>query len=130
MLWQSCESHNDDITQVKFHPTDGKYILSGSTDGLVSLSDTRIPEESGDALIQVINHGSIHKTGFLTDKTVYALSHDEQFSIHPVNNPEAGSNEPRPTSFGDIRLKASCDYAIDILSMNQGNVLVLGANHK
>ncbi|KAL9620331.1 MAG: hypothetical protein Q9160_005130 [Pyrenula sp. 1 TL-2023] len=98
------------------------------TDGLVSLSDTRISEESGDALMQVINHGSVHKAGFLTGTTVYALSHDEQLSVHPMNNLEVGNFEPSPINFGDVRPIASCDYAIDILHVNQGNVLILGSN--
>jgi len=30
------DSHNDDVTEVQFHPTDPNGLLSGSTDGLIN----------------------------------------------------------------------------------------------
>ncbi|EAS32227.3 WD repeat protein [Coccidioides immitis RS] len=111
---QYVESHNDDITELCYHPTRNDVLLSGSTDGLVSVYNTTIAEED-DALLQVINHGSIHHAGFIGDKAIYALSHDEVFSIHPFNDPDENIVEPAPIQFGDLRSALHCDYAVDIL---------------
>ncbi|KAK6344886.1 hypothetical protein TWF718_006838 [Orbilia javanica] len=109
------ESHNDDVTQLSFHPTITSLLLSGSTDGLINIYDMTIPEED-DALHQVINHGSsIHRAGFLNDSTIYGISHDENLSVYKLADPNENVEEPRPVVFGDVRAKLGCDYAVDVL---------------
>ncbi|KKA24237.1 WD domain protein [Rasamsonia emersonii CBS 393.64] len=106
------ESHNDDVTELQFHPTRDNVLLSGSTDGLVNIYDTTITDED-EALLQVINHGSIHRAGFLSEKAVYALSHDEVFAIHPMTDPDS-KDDPSPIQFGDLRQPLSY---VPVLSM-------------
>ncbi|EED22240.1 WD repeat protein [Talaromyces stipitatus ATCC 10500] len=123
---QYIESHNDDVTELQFHPTRKNVLLSGSTDGLVNLYDTNIQDED-ETLLQVINHGSIHHAGFLSDDAVYALSHDETFSIHPITNPDSEEpHEPSPIQFGDVRPSLHCEYVVQALSTNQGTYLAAG----
>ncbi|KAK6496707.1 hypothetical protein TWF481_001695 [Arthrobotrys musiformis] len=123
------ESHNDDITQLSFHPT-LPLLLSGSTDGLINIYNLTIPEED-DALHQVINHGSIHRANFLTQSTIFALSHDEKLSVHKLAD-EDDSIEPRPVVFGDIREKLGCDYAVDLLLRGEGGagILAVGSHEE
>jgi WD40 repeat protein len=76
------ESHTDSITQLQWHPTQRNLLLSGSTDGLVSVFDAEVAEEE-DALMQVLNpRSAVHCSGFLTQDQVYALSTDEQFWVY------------------------------------------------
>lgn len=91
-------------------------MLSGSTDGLVNLFDIHILEEE-DALYQTINHGSsIHHAGFLTEVDIFALSHDEKFSMYEiVATPEETVEEPAPVHFGDLREKLGCEYVVTII---------------
>ncbi|KAJ8984304.1 hypothetical protein NQ317_012275 [Molorchus minor] len=51
------ESHTDDITQVKFHPSDRDKLISGSTDGLINIYDLSQTCED-DALIDTLNTDS------------------------------------------------------------------------
>ncbi|QSS65291.1 WD domain-containing protein [Histoplasma capsulatum] len=111
---QYVESHNDDITELQFHPTRHNVLLSGSTDGLVNIYDTTISDED-EALLQVVNHGSIHRAGFLAEHAIYALSHDEVFSIHPFNNPDENAVEPAAIQFGDLRPVLQSDYVAQVL---------------
>lgn len=99
-------------------------MLSGSTDGLVNIYDTTITDED-EALLQVINHGSIHRAGFLSEKAVYALSHDEVFAIHPMTDPDS-KDDPSPIQFGDLRQPLSCEYVVQTLAGNQGIFLAAG----
>ncbi|KAL1962535.1 hypothetical protein VTN77DRAFT_9410 [Rasamsonia byssochlamydoides] len=124
---QLVESHNDDVTELQFHPTRDNVLLSGSTDGLVNIYDTTVTDED-DALLQVINHGSIHRAGFLSEKAVYALSHDEVFSIHPITDPDSNNAEkdPSPIQFGDLRQPLKCEYVVQTLANNQGIFLAAG----
>ncbi len=75
-------------------------------------------QDEEDSLLQVINHGPIHKAGFFSDEAVYALSHDEQLSIHAITSSDQAdsecTNDKPPVEFGDLRPILNCEYAIDV----------------
>lgn len=110
---------------VEFHPT-RDVILAGGDDGLVSLFDTTIVEEE-DSLIQAINHGPIHKAGFLGNHRLYALSSDQNLAIHPVATP-GDEQDPEPTLFGDLRPIVPCQYVIDV-QKHGGDVVIAGGTN-
>lgn len=75
------ESHNDDVTQVCFHPTSPNLLLSGSTDGLVNVFDLN-KENEDDALIVTCNSdSSVSFIGWSGQdyNQIYCLTHDEGF---------------------------------------------------
>jgi hypothetical protein len=83
--------------------------------------------DEDDALLQVINHGSIHHAGFLSEQAVFALSHDEVFSVHPITNPDSDeANDPTPIQFGDLRQPLNCEYVVQTLTGPQGTYLAAG----
>ncbi|EAW07370.1 WD repeat protein [Aspergillus clavatus NRRL 1] len=122
---QYIESHNDDVTDLQYHPTRDNILLSGSTDGLVNIYDTTITDED-DALVQVINHGSVHHAGFLSERTIFALSHDEDFSVHPATDPDQQTAEPKPIHFGDLREPLGCEYIAQVCVSSQGAYIAAG----
>lgn len=107
------DSHHDDITDIKFHPSDKNLLLSGSTDGYTNIYDLT-QEEEDDALHQVINYASIHSCGWISPRRIYTLSHMETFAINELNDKSEELKEPQPLDFGDIREKWDCNYVIDI----------------
>ena len=127
-LQNYIESHNDDVTDVQFHPTLPRCLLSGSTDGLVNIYDISISDED-DALVQVQNHGSsISHAGFLSNSDFFALSHDETFSIYHLNEQGDSTTEPPPTLFGDLRPKLDCEYVVEAIPSGSGGVeAIMGA---
>ncbi|XP_068110366.1 WD repeat-containing protein 89 isoform X2 [Hyperolius riggenbachi] len=75
------ESHNDDITQVRFHPTNPSLLASGSTDGLVNVFDISEGNED-DALSSTCNSdSSVGVIGWAGKgyNQVYCLTHNEGF---------------------------------------------------
>ncbi|CAI7657631.1 hypothetical protein N7533_005912 [Penicillium manginii] len=122
---QYVESHNDDITELQYHPSRSNILLSGSTDGLVNIYDTTVTDED-EALVQVINHGSIHHAGFLSDRTIFALSHDEDFSVHPATDPDEPGEGPEPVQFGDVREPLACEYVAQLCIGSQGPYMAAG----
>ncbi|KAL8896535.1 MAG: hypothetical protein Q9192_003036 [Flavoplaca navasiana] len=97
-----------------------------NTDGLVNLFDTSVTDED-DALIQIFNHGSsISHSGFLSDHEIYALSHDEIFSIYGTTGYDQ-AEAPIPTcALGDLRPHLQCEYVVDLIS-SESTGPVLGA---
>ncbi|KAK4178641.1 WD40-repeat-containing domain protein [Triangularia setosa] len=111
---QYSEIHSDDITELTFHPVSPNLLLSGSTDGLLSISDTLIIDED-ELVITTFNHGSIHHAGFLNQGTeIYAASHDEKFALYDMSDetPEKGS---ALLDMGDIREVMECQYLANVV---------------
>lgn len=92
----------------------------------MSIFDTTIASEE-DSLAQVINHGPIHKAGFLNERVVYALSSDEHLCFYPVSAND-DSDDPKPVVFGDLRDRLGCDYAIGVSPEGLADYLAVG-NH-
>ncbi|KAJ9132979.1 WD domain-containing protein [Pleurostoma richardsiae] len=121
---QYNEVHSDDVTELNFHPADPTILLSGSTDGLVNVCDTKITDED-EVVIQTFNHGSVHRAGFLNNTEVFALSHDEKFALYDMaEEQEKGS---ATLDLGDIREKVHCQYVADVFPKDNGAGAVIGA---
>jgi WD40 repeat protein len=128
------ESHTDSITQLMWHPTQKNLLLSGSTDGLVSVFDAEVAEEE-DALMQVLNpRSAVHCAGFLPGgEQVYALSTDEQFWVYGLEKSGTAEEEALPVKeFGDVRGELGCMYVVDVVkeSFMDGPVFAYGHNDK
>ncbi|KAK0630162.1 WD40-repeat-containing domain protein [Bombardia bombarda] len=121
---QYNEVHSDDVTELNFHPGDPNLLLSGSTDGLVNVCDTRITDED-EVIIQAFNHGSVHRAGFLNSTEVFAISHDEKFSLYDMaEGVEQGS---ATLDVGDLRQVLGCQYVASISPKLNGAGAVIGA---
>ncbi|KAK0117921.1 hypothetical protein ONS95_012235 [Cadophora gregata] len=127
---QYIESHSDDVTELQFHPTEPQILLSGSTDGLVNIFNTTITDEE-DALHQTINHGaSISHANFLNEVDIFAVSHDEKFSMYRlVTNPEEGVEEPLPVHHGDVRELLGGEYVANVLRRADGGAVIGVGTH-
>ncbi|TPX30223.1 hypothetical protein SmJEL517_g06160 [Synchytrium microbalum] len=105
--------HSDDITQVKFHPTQSNIMLSGSTDGLLCLYQLDEALDEDESLYQVIKEDSVHKAGFFgpSAEYIYLTTHMETFSIW---NDEADVI----VNYGQVKKISSphltVDYLIDV----------------
>lgn len=104
--------------------------MSGSTDGLVNIYNITISEEE-EALHQTINHGhSIHHANFLSETDIFALSHDEKFSMYElVTNPEEGVEEPAPVVYGDMRENLGGEYVANVLCRPDGGAVLGTGRH-
>lgn len=111
---------------MSFHPSRQNILLAGGDDGLVSLFDSNIAEED-ESLLQVINHGPIHRAGFIGDHRIFALSSDQNFAVHPVSTP-GDEQDPEPTLIGDVRPLIPCQYVIDVLKSGEDYVIAAGTN--
>ncbi|KAI0474045.1 WD40-repeat-containing domain protein [Xylariaceae sp. FL0804] len=119
------EVHSDDVTELNFHPRDANILLSGSTDGLVNICDTRIADED-EVVIQTFNlDSSIHHAAFLNDTEIYALSHDERLALFDMA--EGYEKGAATIDFGDMRSVLGCQYIANITAKANGAGAVIGA---
>ncbi|XP_075049121.1 WD repeat-containing protein 89 [Mixophyes fleayi] len=128
------ESHNDDVTQVRFHPTNPSLVASGSTDGLVNVFDINKDNED-DALTSTCNSdSSVNVIGWAGKdyKQVYCLTHDEGFCWWDLA--QVDTEEPITLcKVEDMREKVSAcpiDYLIGGLYLEKkDSLLLVGGSH-
>lgn len=119
------ELHSDDITTLSYHPNRAPILLSGSTDGLVSIHDTSVADED-ELTVQTLNLGaSIHRAGFIADSLVCALSHDERFALYDVS--DGHDSGDALCDFGDLRKGLGCQYVADVVPKVDGSGAIVGA---
>ncbi|KAF5592152.1 mitochondrial carrier family [Fusarium pseudocircinatum] len=118
------EVHSDDVTDLSFNPSNPALLLSGSTDGLVNVYDTRVADED-DLTVQTCNvDASIHRAAWLSATEVAALSHDERCALYDVS--EERANGDAVQDFGDMRSVLGCQYVADITPKMDGSGAILG----
>lgn len=133
VLEKFSESHNDDITQVKFHPSHPSQLASGSTDGLVCFYDiTKLDED--EAIMSVLNtESSVANVGFFGPQYeyIYSLTHTETF--HVWNGVEASllSNQKNVRECLLEKHKLKVDYLVDCTYHEASQRLfIIAGDHK
>ncbi|KAG7103889.1 putative WD repeat-containing protein like [Verticillium longisporum] len=119
-----AEVHSDDVTELCFHPAEAPGILlSGSTDGVVNVYDTRAADED-DVVVQTLNTGSVHHAAFMSASEVYTLTHDEKLAVF---NLDAAYEEGTPVAdFGDVRAELACQYVANVTAKVDGSGAIIG----
>ncbi|ORY51613.1 WD40 repeat-like protein [Rhizoclosmatium globosum] len=127
-LAQFIDCHSDDITQVRFHPTQDTLLLSGSTDNLINLYNLTPNLSEDDSLYQVINYNSINKIGFFgpSYEYIFAQTHVETFALYTFEEANLVKD------FGDVRRHdfngfGSVEYLIDsVYDAAEGRLYLVG----
>lgn len=115
LLGVYSESHSDDITAVRFHPSQADRLASGATDGLVNVFDLSLGEEE-DALITTCNSESSASALCWSGKNLdqlLCLSHDEGLRLWDLSRLD--SDDP-------LTLLSSLD-ARDLVPLPEGSSL-------
>lgn len=94
---------------------------------MISVFDTQITEED-DSLIQAINHGPIHKAGFLGTDDFYALSSDQNLALHSLTLEDVDQERPVPDLLGDLRPVVPCEYVVDVFRTGTNYVVACGSH--
>lgn len=119
------DSHQDDITQVNFHPTESDTLSTGSTDGLVCLFDISQPTEDDAILLTLNSESSVSKIGWHGDR-LYCVTHVDTFHLWDTKT------EEDVQTLTDIKEKLtgkdSIDYLVDSLVVGDQLHLLAGTH--
>ncbi|XP_062902300.1 WD repeat-containing protein 89 isoform X1 [Mobula hypostoma] len=131
------ETHNNDITQIRFHPSNPNMVASGSTDGLVNVFDIS-QETEDDALLATCNSdSSVSFVGWSGSQweQIFCLTHDEGFflwDLDHLHNDEPITLVKMQDARESLKLDSGhLDYLIGGLYHKEADSLfVLGGSHK
>ncbi|GJJ07195.1 hypothetical protein Clacol_001395 [Clathrus columnatus] len=117
-----ASTHSDDITVIQFHPNTSDTLLSASTDGLLSISQTNEADED-EAVVYVANWGcSIARADW------FARNNGGQYGVWAGSDMETFGTWSQEldtlVDFGDIRditmaERGNIDYLIDVFDYSQ-----------
>ncbi|XP_055920130.1 WD repeat-containing protein 89 [Eupeodes corollae] len=128
------ESHQDDVTDVKFHPTNPDLLCTGSTDGLINLFDISATSED-DALTSTINtEESVHKLNW--HKNVYekdvisCITHTNDLKTYECEEGDLIAEFDRTKVTEAIKRKSVADCnLISCHNLSDGGVFVLATSN-
>lgn len=88
--------------------------------------------DEDEAVQATLNHGSVHRAGFLNAAEVYAASHDEKFALYDVaadlavSGAGTGAGGSATLDLGDVRALLGCRYLADVVPKVDGAGAVVG----
>lgn len=128
------DSHKDDITDLKFHPTLPNLLASGSTDGLINVFDVMNSDED-DALLYCLNTESSvqtlnwHEVDAGRNK-ISCITHLNDFIVYDVEESEQIVSFKRSAITKAIRRKSPNEcYLVNAHSIDQNNILLLAGSN-
>lgn len=129
------DSHKDDITDIKFHPTNSNLLSTGSTDGLINVFDLTEAEED-DALLYCLNTESSVQTlnwhPLSNGKNrISCITHLNDFHVYDVEESEEICSFKRDALSKHIRRKSpnECYLVNAHTSVEEQVILVAGSNY-
>lgn len=133
------DSHRDDVTQVKYHPTKRNYLATGSTDGLINIFDTNEPDED-DALENCLNtESSIQTIAWHSAQTaadadqqdhLACVTHTNDFQLFDVENSDLEFKCERADIAAAIRRKVAGDcYLVNSHMTGDGQIFCLAGSN-
>jgi WD repeat-containing protein 89 len=103
------ESHKEEVTDVKFHPTNPDLIASGSTDGLINVFDCK-QESEEDALKYCMNTtDSVAKLKWHQNDRLSCISNTNELLLYDVNEQDLLKKWDRSAITESIKRKSVID---------------------
>ncbi|XP_050419901.1 WD repeat-containing protein 89 [Adelges cooleyi] len=130
------DTHQDDITQVKFHPSEEKTVISGSTDGIINMFDITQTTEKDALQLTYNTNSSVSMLNWLKDENedwiISCVTHTEDLQLWHTTDSEPFTTVPRDTISKSMNIKP--DVYSQVINCHQadknGNVMLLvGNNH-
>ncbi|PVU92463.1 hypothetical protein BB561_003820 [Smittium simulii] len=132
-LTSFVESHSNDITQIKCHPTNPKQFLSASTDGLACLYNFEKTLEENDAMVSSCNVNiSIQQAGYFGPDSNYlfCLSDMNTLSLWYEDSTQISNFDSIINSEQEISSQKSIDYVVSCsFDSNSNNLYLHSGNY-
>lgn len=124
------ESHQEEVTDVKFHPTDPDLLISGSTDGLINVFDCK-KENEDDALKYSLNtEDSVAKLKWHPQDKVSCISNTNDLYLYDIDSQDLLKKWDRSTITDAIKRKSVIDCnLIDCYNYGADEMMLLATSN-
>lgn len=124
------ESHQEEITDVKFHPTDPDLLVSGSIDGLINVFDCK-KESEDDALKYCMNTGdSVSKLKWHHQDKLSCITNTNDLHLYDVNEQDLLKKWDRAAITDSIKRKSIIDCnLVDCYNYGEDEMIFLATSN-
>lgn len=124
------ESHQEEVTDVKFHPTDPDLLASGSIDGLINVFDCK-KESEDDALKYCMNtEDSVSKLKWHHQDRLSCITNTNDLHLYDVNEQDLLKKWDRATIADAIKRKSVIDCnLIDCYNLGSEEMIFLATSN-
>ncbi|XP_070492275.1 WD repeat-containing protein 89 [Chironomus tepperi] len=124
------ESHQEEITDVKFHPTEPDTLASGSTDGLINIFDCK-QEGEEDALLHSLNTcDSVNKLKWHQENKLSCITNTNDLHLYDITSQDLLKKWERSEITETMKRKSVMDcHIVDCHNIGSEMMFVATSNY-
>ncbi|CRK90388.1 CLUMA_CG004026, isoform A [Clunio marinus] len=124
------ESHQEEVTDVKFHPTDPDTLCSGSTDGLINIFDCKKEKEEDALQFSLNTEDSIAKLQWHYHDKLSCITNTNELLLYDANEHDLLKKWNRSSITEAIKRKSVIDCnLIDCYNYGTDEMLLLATSN-
>lgn len=124
------ESHQEEVTDVRFHPEDPDIVASGSTDGLINVFDCK-KESEDDALKYCLNtEDSVARVKWHHQEKLSCITNTNDLLLYDIDNQDLLKKWDRSTITEAIKRKSVIDCnLVDCYNYGSDEMILLATSN-
>jgi WD repeat-containing protein 89 len=118
------ESHQEEVTDIKFHPAKSELLASSSTDGLINIFDCKQQSEDDALQFSLNTEDSIGKVSWHSGDRLSCITNTNNLHLYDVESQDLLKKWDRDSITEGIKRKSSIDIHVhDCSNYNKGECL-------
>jgi WD repeat-containing protein 89 len=124
------ESHQEEVTDIKFHPTKSELLASGSTDGLINVFDCKQQSEDDALQFSLNTEDSIGKISWHSQDRLSCITNTNNLHLYDVKSQDLLKKWDRDSITESIKRKSAIDIHVhDCYNVGQDELMFLASSN-
>lgn len=124
------ESHQQEVTDIKFHPTKSELLASSSTDGLINVFDCKQQSEDDALQFSLNTEDSIAKISWHSQDRLSCITNTNNLHLYDVENQDLLKTWDRESITESIKRKSAIDIHVhDCYNFGQDELIFLASSN-
>jgi WD repeat-containing protein 89 len=124
------DSHNEEITDVKFHPTKNDFLATGSSDGLINIFDCKKESEEDSLQFTLNTCDSVNKLMWHADEKISCITNTNDLHLYDIESQDLLKKYERADITSFIKRKSTIDcHVVDTFNVGSEMMFLATSNY-